>query len=410
MARLKTILVLLITASTLLAQQSSSLFQIITADLPIERNSDFRDLQAMLSAENAKELKGVNLDLLHSLLNDYKIKLLEYIQPPQIINAPSKTYFQFQGKSLDSVSVNADTTIGEELDKLTPKIQQALEKELGPIKAQILPGTNTVNLIFCIANSILTTGKIDANLNIQDNNSEENFVQTVSKRAIDALKKGLTDHGINTSETVTAFSKDANKSLVKLTDALTKEIVDLFNLLDAAIKNEVEKPLSENLKGLTGFSASKGSGVFSGGAVYSFNSLSGNLRASVYMNGNLNTGTDSTKNSDAHSIFGIRAAYVTSRCQIDLLGSAYFGDKQYKKWKVFEVGAGFNISPENGTVFGVAGFYTVNTDNTDLNAFSVGLMLKVSKSAPALVIGASGLVNSGSITPILQINYPINPL
>jgi len=44
-----------------------------------QKEKTLKDPQAMLSDENTKELKGVNLDLLHSLLNDYKIKILSYV-------------------------------------------------------------------------------------------------------------------------------------------------------------------------------------------------------------------------------------------------------------------------------------------------------------------------------------------
>lgn len=408
----KTFLCVLITAVPIIAQQGSNLFQVITSDLPVQRNEIYRDLQTMLSDESSRELKGFNLNILHDLLNHYKNTILHFVKPLELNynNITQKYSFSYRDGSLISVEVNADQTINLLLAKLQVETQTKLESVLKVTTQKFLSNNRVADIMFFITYKYLAI--IDgAGFNYEDNDNYLNLTSLYISNIIEnKIKKVFVsiDPNINLNTPINKILDSSvvkiNKEFINLSNLVNDEVVTIFNTVNTIITNEVEKPLRDNLKGLTGFSASEGTGTFSGGALYSFRALNNKASLSIYTNFNLNTAQDTV----AHSLIGLRSAYAWDKVQLDVLSSIYYGDKEFDAFKVFEFGFGLNYRFTGGYVLGLAGFYTHNSQNTDNSAYSVGIMFSIAQYAPSVVLGFSSLQNSGDKNPIIQINYPLN--
>lgn len=406
------IFVLVVTFSiTGFAQQASNLFQVITSDLTIQRDPVFRDLQTMLSNENTKELKGVNLEILHAIVDKYKNFVIEYVQPLQIVESGGNNYkLQFLNSSVELMKITTTQSLNQVLNNLQQTAELKLETVFKSVSGKYI-SNNTVNdIIFYIIFTLLSEQEIDK-VDFENNTNYLNLTANLISTQIENYIKSaalnfITEEQLNEPilNLVTDKSDSLNEDFITLADNLNDKIVGIFINIHTIITNEVEKPLNQNLKGLTGFSASEGTGTFTGGALYSFSGADGKTRLSFYTNFNFNTAQDTV----AHSLIGLRGGYAGDKLQFDILASLYFGNKSYDAFKVYEFGTSINYNFGSSYVLGLAGFYTHNTANTDFNVYSVGVSFKISNEAPAVILGFTSLKNSNEKKPIIQIHYPLN--
>jgi hypothetical protein len=392
------------------AQQGSNLFQIITSDLSIQQEQVFRDLQTMLNEENSKELKGVDLQILHTIVDEYKNKILQYVQPLQIKVDGTNYTLTYRDDNLLKVEFDVSFTINDLLSKLQKDADEKLNLVLKSASEKFIKNRTATNILFFVTYTLLAEEKVGSKIYNDSTDYKSLTAQFVSLQIESNVRTAITsaapalDLNSPVNSLINTEIDKLNNALTNLANELNDKIVTIFTQIQTTITNEVEKPLSQNLKGLTGFSASEGTGTFSGGALYSFSSFNGKARLSIYTNFNFNTAEDSV----AHSLVGFRGAYIGKKLQIDALASFYYGDKQYNAFKVYEFGLGINYNFTAGATVGIAGFYTHNSDNTELNAYSLGIMFKVSKSSPSVILGFASLKNGNEKKPIIQINYPIN--
>ena len=409
MKKLKFFLCILI-AVPVFAQNTTNLFQIITSDLPVERNPLFRDLQTTL--ENVKESDSVKVDLaiLHTLANGYKEEILKFVKP-LIIKADSNGYtITYRDKALLEVTVNKSQSVDDLLLSFDSQLNSKMKELLDDASNRILPSNPGMrNIIFFVCYSYLAKNDIKQFNYKETGNYRDSTIAQISKE-LDAVIKnvfviGLKGISFNKPIEVIAdpLIEKMNSEFVSISNIVNDKIVSLFNSIQTIITEQVEKPLSQKLRGLTGLSVSEGSGTFSGGIIYAFKK--NNWKVSLYTNGNFSSQQDSA----FHSFAGTRIGYVAERMQFDILFSIFFGDKEFKAFRVWELGGSINLNLGGETVLGAAYFYSQNkTPGKDWIIYSAGLMLKISQAAPAVVLGASFLRGSGKATPIFQISYPIN--
>ncbi|OGU36993.1 MAG: hypothetical protein A2068_14310 [Ignavibacteria bacterium GWB2_35_6b] len=411
MKLIKTFILVAFFSITTFAQQASNLFQVITSDLTIQRDPVFRDLQTMLSEENAKELQGINLEILHTIVDKYKNVVLQYVQPLQIVEGNNNDFkLQFLNTSVELMKITTTQSLNQMLANLQQTTELKLETILQSASGKYISNQTVSDIVFYIIYTLISEQEIDK----VDFNSKTNYLNLTANLVSTKIENYVKSAALNFvteaqfDEPITALltneSDSVNQKFITLSENLNNKIVGIFTNIHTIITKEVEKPLSQNLKGLTGFSASEGTGTFTGGALYSFSAANGKTRLSFYTNFNFNTAQDTV----AHSLIGLRGAYSGEKIQLDILASLYFGNKSYDAFKVYEFGSSLNYNAGNSLVLGVAAFYTHNTSNTDLNVYSVGFSFKISEEAPAVILGFNSYQNSGEKNPIIQIHYPLN--
>ena len=409
--RKKILLIFVLLVTSIYSQQASNLFQVITSDLSIQRDPIFRDLQTILEEENAKELKGVDLEILHTIVNEYKQEILQYVQPLKIKGEESSYTLTYRDASLISCKIDEDISLNQLLTELEKKVYDKLNSVLKKASEKYMKNKTAINILFFISYTMLDENKVGSKVYVDAvdyKNLTANLVATKVENTVrNAIISGVSNIEFDApiKNKIKNIIDDFNSEFEDQANIINNNVVEIFTRIHATIINEVEKPLSQNLKGLTGISASGGTGTFSGGAIYSFSSFDEVARLSVYSNLNFNA---SDEDSVSHSLLGVRGAIIITKVQIDFLASLYYGDDTYKKFKVYEFGLGLNYNFTSDAVIGVAGFYTHNYENTKLDTYSLGIMFKVSPSSPAIILGYSSMNNSNDKKPIIQINYPIN--
>jgi len=410
MKTIRTIALAAIFSITSFGQQASNLFQVITSDLTIQRDPVFRDLQTMLSDENSKELQGVNLEILHAIVDKYKSIVLEYVNPLQIYSEQDKLSLRLLSSSFSLLKIESAQTINSVLSSLDKEIELKLSSTLTASTGQFIKNKKVNEIIFYIIYTLLSEQKIE-NSKFDSSVNYINLTSSLLSNKVQVyLKSVLIDYipeskfNMTFKELVTDKVDSLNSDFKDVASKLNDKIVGIFTTIHTKIINEVEKTLSQKLKGLTGFSAEEGTGTFTGGAIYSFSATGGKARFSLYTNFNLNTAQDTI----AHSLFGFLGGYAWENFQFDILASFYFGNKAIDAFDVFEFGTSFNFNIGGGAVLGFAGFYSHNSSNSDLNVYSLGASFKISNESPAVIVGISSMKNSSEKSPIIQIHYPIN--
>lgn len=408
MKTVKTIVLAAIFSITSFGQQASNLFQVITSDLTIQRDPVFRDLQTMLSDENAKELQGVSLPILRSIVDKYKNIVLEYADPLKIETADSS--LRLLNSSLSLLKFDSVQSLNSVLSHLNKEIELKISSTLTASSGQFIKNKKVNEIIFYIIYTLLSEQKIEST-KFDTSANYINLTSTLLAERVEIYVKEVFLDYIPESKFTQPFktlisekADSLNSDFKDVASILNDDIVSIFTKIQTKVINEIGNTLSQKLKGLTGFSAEEGTGTFTGGAIYSFSAAGGKARFSLYTNFNLNTAQDTV----AHSLFGFLGGYAWENFQLDILASFYLGNKAIDAFDVFEFGTSFNFNIGGSVVLGFAGFYSHNSSNSDLNVYSLGASFKISDNSPAVIVGFSSLKNSSEKNPIIQIHYPIN--
>ncbi len=406
----KVIFVLLISCSVVQAQETSNLFQVLTASNLIERPKVFRDLQVVLSANLKEDIQGVQFNLLHDKVDEYKKLVLSFVSPIHL--ELDSRIFQIQYLSkIDTIKVKNDKffneTVIQNIDTLKSGIKTNLNNLLNRITGTSEADTLISFLVYAGVNNLTKKKDIEYEDNFNYNvKIAEVVLNEIRSKLIDLFLVHFPEDDSSTVRTLIQerLIPTLNATIESTVISLRENIVSVFNQVHQAITNEIEIPLSNKLKGISGLSFSEGQGEFSGGIMLQLQNVSGNLHLAFYANGNLSM---TTGDSIAHSLVGLQLSYTGKSLQLDLLASIYFGDKEFEFAKVYEVGGGLSLRFKGGETVGLAGFYFLNYESGKKESFTLGASLKISKADPALIVGirtASGF----KAKPIIQISYPIN--
>ncbi len=412
MRYLKIIIALIAISANIFAQEGTNLFQIITANLQVERPQVIRDLQSFLDTEMQDTLQGVNIEILHQLVDRYKKEILNYIEPGKFVKDNGTIKFIYQNHTIN-VAVYNDTTIGQLLKRFEEVLRTKLSAAFEDIPEKKKHVDYLTFLVYAAINKLVLQKNITYDPNQNGSSYKVALINLISEIAINRLltrfKILFPQYDKKTKISQIVHEKiliELNNFFESLSAQLKYQVVGVFDKIHTKITNEIEKPLSQYLKGLTGISFSEGTGNFAGGMLYHFQNLENDFHVSFYLNGNLNIADD---DSSSHSLIGFQISHTGEKCQIDLLGSLYFGDKQFKTCDVFEFGLGLSYRHGRETIIGLAGFYLKNSnDKNKYKSYSLGLMFKISKKAPSVVLGFSTNNESSEKVPILQVSYPIN--
>ncbi len=408
----KIIIALMTISANIFAQEGTNLFQIITANLQVERPQVIRDLQSYIDTEMQDTLQGVNIEILHQKVDQYKKKILKYIKPGKFVQDNGTIKFIYKADTI-KVAVYDDMNIGQILNNFELSLKERLDTAFQGIHEKNKFAKYLNFLVYAAINKFVLQEKVvyeDSKGSYKDL-----IMKLISKIAKDQL---LTQFKIQFPQydERTKISEIVQKKIINelnnfsdlVVALLTDQVVRTFDKIHTKITNEIEKPLSQNLKGLTGISFSEGTGNFAGGMLYHFQNRKCDFHLSFYLNGNLNIADD---DSSTHSLIGFQISHTGENYQVDLLASIYFGDKKFENAKVFEIGLGYSRRFSGESLIGIAGFYLRNTEykNTYKNdSYAFGLMFKISKKAPSVVLGFSAGAKASEKVPILQVNFPIN--
>jgi hypothetical protein len=401
--------ILLLFTSLVYAQKGTPLFQVVTSDLTNQRAPILRELQDELDKLNNENITGVDLQILQDKIEEIKNGLSKYIQPLSFEIDASKYTLNY-GKVL--LISGTDETFNLSLDSLNKFLNKEIGKITSTIKSSTASQTKNTglpNILFYISYEMLDKGNVTAvnySSSIPYDVALTNFISDKIENEIKSyLLNYLTEDQLkkNAASLIKDNETKINDGLTKLYNTYNEWFIDLFDQANLFVKEKIEKPIGENLKGLTGLAIREGSGTFSGGILYSFRTKV-NLSLSFYTNLNLNDGADSS----IFSLVGTKISWAPSTWQFDGLFSSYWGNDNYKAFQLFEMGLSISNNFGGSVVLGLAAFYINNGSQSGNNFYSAGIYIKISDSAPALTIGATGNTGSNHLSPILQVNYPLN--
>lgn len=402
------ILFLFLCVNLLSAQEGTPLFQVVTSGLTNQRAPVLRELQNELHKLNSENITGADLQILRDKIDDLKEKLAPFIQPLKFKIESDNLSLQYGSHEITAAS---STALNTSLDSLNDFLKDEIQKIVQSIKSAIYSKTRNkeiANILFYITYELIDKGEITAitySSSIPYDAALTNILASKTTSEIKSfLKNYLTTEQLNqnTAEIIVVKGEEINSKLRAIHNSYNNWFVGIFNEAKLFIKNEIEKPISRNLKGLTGLSVREGSGTFSGGVLYSFRT-SVNLKMSLYTNLNFNDGADSS----AFSLIGAKLSWAPNTWQFDWLVSAYWGNEEYKSFDLFEAGMSISNNFGGSVVLGLAGFYIHNSSQSGNNFYSAGLYIKISDAAPALTVGITGNTDNPGLSPIFQIHYPL---
>lgn len=407
--KLAIIFIVLLCTNFIAAQQGTPLFQVVTSELTNQRAPVLRELQDELNKLNNENIAGVDLQILEKKVEELKKRITPYIQPITFQIEGDKFSLDYGEKKLLS---NSNESLNFSLDSLNHYLKNEISKIIQSIKTSIssrIKSNNTSNVLFYISYEFIDKGGINS---INYSNSipyEIALSNSIGDRIINEIKSLLLNifsedqFSKNIGQIIGNEKEKINDKLNDLYNSYNNWFINIFDEAKLFVKDKIEKPLSQNLKGLTGLSVRDGAGTFSGGILYSFRT-SVNLKLSLYSNLNFNDGADSS----VFSLFGAKLSWAPGNWQFDWLFSSYWGNKEYKAFQLFEGGISISKNFGGNLVMGLAGFYIFNSSDSNENIYSAGLYFKISDSSPAVTVGISGKSNTNKMSPIFQIHYPLN--
>ncbi|MBN1302305.1 MAG: hypothetical protein JW995_13900 [Melioribacteraceae bacterium] len=388
------------------AQQGSSLFKVISSDLVIQREPVFRELQHMLENEGSNEIKGVELSGLYEKLDDLKLTITKIELPVEM------SYNSSDKKIVLNIADFFETEL--EIPDLKFNLRNALQDFKISLETHLIENFEMVRMK--IDNKYLTDILFFLAFNRLhgSGNSELTFIPSLkydlaladllSEKLTEMIKARLNFNPDNIAistylETETDnFNRVMRAEYNSLKDIVITAVTDLKETLRGKVTD-----ISKGLRGITGFSATKGSGVFNSGLMYTFR-IAEDYRFTLYSNINFNQAEDSA----LYSLFGFRLGYSSDYWQLDFLGSLYFGNEHINAGNSMEVGAAVNHLFKNTATIGLAGFYTYNANEKLGKKYTVGIMFGFSNTSPSIIIGISGSSFNSDKIPLIQLNYPIS--
>ncbi|MBU2493646.1 MAG: hypothetical protein KJ571_13550 [Bacteroidetes bacterium] len=404
----KTAILFLLFTQFIFAQQGSNLFNFITSDINIQRNSVFRDLQLKLENQNTGELGGIDTKFIDVIIQKIKDSASNYLNNPFIIQA-----VQIGDKNKYILKINNEICNLEELP--AENIYQLLNeyktitnreilKLLNRFSDDVIKNNFVSNIVYFITYTILTNGRLESisySPSIPYDSAIANFL---SDKIYDSIYNELLQHASknildkNVQEYSEVLVGNLNGSLNNIFQKLNDEIIGLLNNVQTKIKADIKNWNDLYLKGNISLAATSGTGIFSGGTMITYKQQ--NTSLSLYTNINFNSEPDTSY----FHLYGIRVSLFGDNYEFDFLGSVYFG-KEIRGLKTVETGMGITYRFNSGITAGLAGFFVNNDEFPEKDSYSFGIMLHLSENLPSVTFGFTAENNSGEKKPLIQINY-----
>jgi hypothetical protein len=391
---------MLLLASGLFAQQTTTLFQIINSSTMLTRPVIFRELQTRLGQQLDNQAYGLDADDLVEKMSKFFKDNLEKISVSVDSQDGNKIIIK-TFDALNSISISANTPRQEELKKMIMNV----------FKSFITASLNHEEFSDEFKNATLLF--IDGLITSSENAKVSGCPLDIQKKLTEKIAQAITNQ----------FMSYLDMYLQEKNDALTKENVKnaitsfknyFANILGQAtyrLTNFTKEVSRQMVNCNLGAAVKDGTGKLSGGLHYLLK-LSSNFQLGGYFNGELNAVTaDTAKNKDTASpenkpasLLGMQIRYASDNFQCDALFSYMFGSDITAP---YEFAVGLSMKFEK-VIIGLNYLLSCDIKSNVINPqhlFGVSAQ-SAAPNSPTFILGLSKTYDQG-VKPLIQISYPI---
>lgn len=425
----KLIIILSLSVCTLFAQNSNSLFMVMSSNSMLERPEIFREMQISISEELGELEYGLGVEKIQKKITSFKNGIILQLEMISVILETTKDgkeiilKFKYpkensadSTESLDlifprqtiNLSLIVDSLKSQEIKEFySKKINKALKKVLNQIgieystkKAILYTITKILKQLSYITKPFDETTDVDE----MAYDISEVIASELLNRTYDFITNSfefreLEEYLINTTPKIDNFIIQINKALQKLIKEPIHNFTKLLDETEFIITKQVDAFNKHLISANIGAAITDSEGNFAGGLNYLFR-LGTNFQIGVYANGQfVPQEVDTIQNTS--SLYGFQLRYVIKRYEFNFLAS-YLNMPDISD--ATEIGAGLSTRNGDNFIIGISYFGTYYFDIPP--GHLLGISFKgINSDSPAILIGAN--YQQKNITPIFQISYPI---
>lgn len=406
-------IVLLAFAPSLQSQSVGPLHQVISTNSLINRPMVFRDLQRSVQDEFGNVEPGLRLELLYNKMSKVRQGLLDRVRAPEMSYSKDIIHIAYFSDTL-----NVEFKVGLK-GKFFSRTQSWLTKILITEIDRFLKKVENKQkeaFLTSIIRALQSSGFPKPNWPDTSSSTRKLSMYVMSilmnniKQEIEGQYPGLNLDAITNQQILEAAIKAFNGIANDFVANLRSELAEVFDSAEHEIANVTDEFSNFLLSANAGLAVTEGPEGFSGGLLLSY-VWSTRFQTGVYINGQFSEQSkDTTSVMPEQSLIGVQMRFAGDAVQLDLLGSALFGNSGFKFFEVFELGAGVSYRCGTSFIVGLEGFWlhSVKSD-AGLNfedVLTAGVSLKgASANSPSVLVGITA--QNGSKKPIFQVSFPI---